>query len=420
MKNKKGFTLIELLAVIVILGLLMAIAIPSVTKYITQSRKKTLSNTISNYASALTNQVNDMEYTFTETNTIYAVPIECVALERGGTDPFGYWLHANNGYWAYVLVQYDDITSSYTYGFTFKDSAGYGLYPTSMEKLKENGSQIQQDLDLNRPRTGLFSTITGINNWSGFELKYDTRLVVLTATSENEKGDGKNTCTLAQKTTGYDIAEAEKADTSKPCTATGILTGDVVTCGSEQFYIIETDSRTVTALAKHKIDITTDKPKQNANASASTYSDDLYWIAANYKFKPEFTTANNFEFKSGHHEYAFTYGNYPGNLIYKYVDAYRKYLVEELNVESAGTTLLSRTKMVDKLGCPNNKCDSSPYSSWLYTGYYWFLGTCENSSNIYVMHETTKELALGVANGLFPFGVRPVVIIAKDDIQFAS
>lgn len=30
-KNNKGFTLVELLAVIVILGLLMAIAIPSVT-----------------------------------------------------------------------------------------------------------------------------------------------------------------------------------------------------------------------------------------------------------------------------------------------------------------------------------------------------------------------------------------------------
>ena len=37
--NKKGFTLIELLAVIVILGVLLAIAIPSVTKYINISKR---------------------------------------------------------------------------------------------------------------------------------------------------------------------------------------------------------------------------------------------------------------------------------------------------------------------------------------------------------------------------------------------
>lgn len=37
--KKNGFTLIELLSVIIILGILMIIAIPSVTKYISDSRK---------------------------------------------------------------------------------------------------------------------------------------------------------------------------------------------------------------------------------------------------------------------------------------------------------------------------------------------------------------------------------------------
>ena len=39
MKNNKGFTLIELLAVIVILGILLALAIPRVSQYINNSKK---------------------------------------------------------------------------------------------------------------------------------------------------------------------------------------------------------------------------------------------------------------------------------------------------------------------------------------------------------------------------------------------
>ena len=37
--SKKGFTLIELLAVIIILGVLLLIAVPTVSKYIEDSRK---------------------------------------------------------------------------------------------------------------------------------------------------------------------------------------------------------------------------------------------------------------------------------------------------------------------------------------------------------------------------------------------
>ena len=222
MKDKKGFTLIELLAVIVILGLLMAIAIPSVTKYITQSRKKTVTSTIGNYIGALVNDVNDLSYTFTEANTIYAVPIECIALERGGTNPFGAWHQANNAYWAYVLVQYNDDTSSYTYGYTFKDSAGYGLYPTSQAKLNEQGKQIQTGLSLSRPKNGKVTTITELKNWNGFVVNDTTKLVVLEAESEGNTGDGKTTCTLQQKGNNYEQVQEE----NKPNTLTFKVNGN--------------------------------------------------------------------------------------------------------------------------------------------------------------------------------------------------
>ena len=43
-KNNKGFTLIELLAVIVILAILVAVAMPSVTKYLNDARKVSMQN----------------------------------------------------------------------------------------------------------------------------------------------------------------------------------------------------------------------------------------------------------------------------------------------------------------------------------------------------------------------------------------
>ena len=55
MRDKKGFTLIELLAVIIILGVLMLIAIPSVTEYISSSRK---SGYINNAREIMNNSVN--------------------------------------------------------------------------------------------------------------------------------------------------------------------------------------------------------------------------------------------------------------------------------------------------------------------------------------------------------------------------
>ena len=52
-KNSKGFTLVELLAVIVIMGILMMVAIPSVTRTIENSRKDTFVDIAKSYGNAV-------------------------------------------------------------------------------------------------------------------------------------------------------------------------------------------------------------------------------------------------------------------------------------------------------------------------------------------------------------------------------
>lgn len=209
-KNKKAFTLIELLAVIVILGIIMLIAIPGVTGYITSSRKSTLLTTIEEYIRIANTEINGGTYHFFEPNRIYAIPIECLPVEKGGEDPFGEWLQANENYWAYVLAEYNPSDNTFTFGFTFKDSAKNGLYPTERNQIKADQIKDSYD-DLTKPETGKAIEYMASDKWNGFTIDNNTELVVLDTVSTG--ADGKTTCVLCQKGSNYEEIENSKSKT---------------------------------------------------------------------------------------------------------------------------------------------------------------------------------------------------------------
>ena len=139
MKSRKGFTLIKLLAVIIILGILMLIAIPSVTTYINNSRKETYVNTIQELIKGTVVKVNSGESDIFDTDTTYYIPTSAIKLENGDAQsPYGELDDA------YVVVTYNG--DDYDYYFVGKDEKNMGIEEITKgenitkDSIKEVGS----------------------------------------------------------------------------------------------------------------------------------------------------------------------------------------------------------------------------------------------------------------------------------------
>ena len=131
-KNQKGFTLIELLAVIVILAVLLALAIPAVSKYINTAKKSTYKENVQSYAQAakkeLMNIDTQYELPVNEGDVVVITFAELKhSVENGGRkSSYGNEFEPNN---SCVIVVNDGTTNDphYTYYIAAADSKGYSI-----------------------------------------------------------------------------------------------------------------------------------------------------------------------------------------------------------------------------------------------------------------------------------------------------
>ena len=139
--KENGFTLIELLAVIIILGILMIIAIPSVTTYINNSRKSAYVNTAKEIIAGARNFVNEGKVEMYDPNTTYYIKSSCINTENGQKTPYGEFVDNET----YVVVTFDG--KGYDYYWVSRDTSGTGVpVVTALKDLNEE--KIESNIEL--------------------------------------------------------------------------------------------------------------------------------------------------------------------------------------------------------------------------------------------------------------------------------
>ena len=161
--NKKGFTLIELLAVIVILAVVLGIAIPAVSQYITKSRKNGYKDNLIQFIDAARKGATlGDEYSYPiDTNDATVVPFRVlsIAIEKGGVNS-SYdlpWKLDNS----YVIIV---NTGS-------ADSPKYDYYVTASDGKYVTGSN--KNLEIIDEKSLKASDVIRLDS-NGFEKIYDT------------------------------------------------------------------------------------------------------------------------------------------------------------------------------------------------------------------------------------------------------
>jgi len=402
--TKNAFTLIELLAVIIILGILMIIAIPSVTTYINNSRKAAYVDTAKEIISGARNMVNEGKLEMFDTGTTYYLPVSCISTENGQKSPYGDFAEDQ----AFVLVTYDG--KGYNYYWVSRDTTGQGVKdPVSAKELDEE--DIVSDIAIDYIKTTTPAPETGKDTIKVLD-KTNCK------TFAGPSGGGTTPTDVAVYPTGKDKST--------------VVVGDIVTIGDEEFYVVSNDGTDLVLLAHYNLKVgniyNSSGTKTGEYASSDTgyglqSSDAKGWVSgADRNGTVAFSSTNYWNGKVGSGlDYSGSYCSsntytegtecayvYDANSNLKtYVDAYKTAL------EGMGATIkearLMKVEEAYALGCGNGawNCNNAP--AFVKETSFW-LGSARVANDLWCVSSIGNFSYSNYSNdGIF--GVRPVIII---------
>ena len=144
MKKKNGFTLIEILSVIIIIGIIMIIAVPAVTKYIFKSNKSVYASNVSAFVETIRAEYEMKTYgSLLKDDEIMLVPIEHVIFEKGDSNSSPYGEYDFNR--SYILVIPE--RNGYAFYATVIDLTKVGFINVRENEISEE--MVQEDITTN-------------------------------------------------------------------------------------------------------------------------------------------------------------------------------------------------------------------------------------------------------------------------------